>query len=289
MQLKDLQNGTKKNMPEAGQEKGYRINETEWEPAANLSALSQNDFKLFERIAEKVAFLEAKEPQVIRLSYPKCCSEEFMDERYEPLEYLQFNALCVKDLPEGYLKVRPRRNLYTKCAQPTCPFRYCPFIVAAYIKYLKELHPERLEVERAKAPKDPEGAAVKVNLARLHLTPEVIESSIKTIRDGRFHMTEMDVYDRYVCTYFSGTDNGSNLATIRISAETLVAGTDENGQFTLQNGKKVPTGLSALIAVTILMKTGRLDAYRNGEGLEDMSMVNGDSGSAKYLKKRELV
>ena len=128
----------------------YQISEIKWEPAINLTTLPEKNFRIMEQIADSITFLECDKPDQIRYEYPLFCFQNDRNTQADKwIELLQ--RIHDGSLHRGHYRTAPRKSIYTTC-QPGkergCIFGRCPYIVAAYIKYLKRFNPDELKSQR---------------------------------------------------------------------------------------------------------------------------------------------
>ena len=126
----------------------YRISDIDWDPAANLSTLPEKNFRILERIAGQITFLDCDKPDQVRYEYPLFC---FDSDRHQKSDKWLELVSRLDDLPKGHFRISPRKSIYTTCQRGKehgCVFSRCPYAVAAYIRYLQDYHPKELERQR---------------------------------------------------------------------------------------------------------------------------------------------
>lgn len=120
-----------------------------WSPKLNLSTMPEMTFRMHEQIAEHIEFLDNKVPGQLRLSYPLYCFDR--DRKYKGGMFQELLYRFSSDeLPKAHMRIDPKNSIYARCANAKngCFFASCPFIIASYIKYLKENDPEELKRQR---------------------------------------------------------------------------------------------------------------------------------------------
>lgn len=138
---------TEKEEAEVGAE--YSLKNINWSPISSLSKLPERTYRLISRIAPYIEILKTDTPDKIKYSYPIYC--EWSDVTKGADKWVDLlNRLRSGTVPMGHYKIRPGKNLYSTCKKGTvsCVFGKCPYVVAAYINYLKETNPNKLEKER---------------------------------------------------------------------------------------------------------------------------------------------
>lgn len=120
-----------------------------WTPQINLSTMPEMTYRMHERIAEQIEFLENKTPGQFRIAYPLYCfpkDRKMSGGAYQELLY----SLKSGQMPKGHMRIAPKASIYAKCANAKdgCMFSSCPYIIAAYIRYLKDNDPDELQRQR---------------------------------------------------------------------------------------------------------------------------------------------
>ena len=120
-----------------------------WNPTANLSTMPEMTYRMHERLAEHIEFLESKEPGQLRIEYPLFCFEKDRNENGGQMQELLFR-LNDGHMAKGHMRIAPKPSIYAKCpnAKAGCIFASCPYIIASYIKYLKQNDPGELKKQR---------------------------------------------------------------------------------------------------------------------------------------------
>ena len=152
------------------EKKAYTVKDVSWKPEINLTTLHEDDFRILEKVADAIKFLPCDTEGQIRYAYPLFCFEKDRmtdDDIWKELEKRTERGLFENTM--GHFRLKPKKSIYNKCpnAKESCMFRYCPYIAAAYIKYLKETDPGELVREReefrlrsaARAARQEEGSA----------------------------------------------------------------------------------------------------------------------------------
>ncbi len=132
-------------------EKIYTVKDVSWHPEINLSTMPEEDFRTLEKVADAIRFLPCDTEGQIRYAYPLFCFEK--DRKTADEIWIELTKRIEKNLFEGtmgHFRLKPKKSIYNKCpnAKESCMFRYCPYIAAAYIRYLKETAPEEIAKER---------------------------------------------------------------------------------------------------------------------------------------------
>lgn len=128
----------------------YPVQDVLWKPVRNLSTVPEAVFRAAERIAEQIRFLPAEQPGIIRYEYPSFCLKEDRKESGDPWQELLVR-MGNGSLVRGHYKTVPKKSIYTTCSRGqngACIFGRCPYLVAAYIRFLKDWHPEELKKQR---------------------------------------------------------------------------------------------------------------------------------------------
>ena len=126
------------------------IREIDWTPQVNLSLLPERHFRAMNRIAEQVRFLNCEVPGKLKYEFPLYCFSrdgEGVKDPWIELAYLLRNG----NLQKGRFRTTPRDTIYSICPkgkENNCLFGKCPYMVAAYIRYLKATNPQELKRQR---------------------------------------------------------------------------------------------------------------------------------------------
>ena len=126
------------------------LRDIRWHPRMNLSVLPEKYFRIMERVAEHIRFLACDVPGILRYEFPLYCFKK--DGHGCPDAWMELLAMIRnEEMSKGHFRIRPRDTIYSTCPkgkEKGCIFGKCPYVVAAYIRFLKETNPEELKRER---------------------------------------------------------------------------------------------------------------------------------------------
>lgn len=116
----------------------------EWKPSDDLTTMDVNLLRHTLYIAKYIIFLPCPEEDRIKFAYPIHCSNA--DRLLGQEKWVSLKQVIVKpDVAYGHFKAKKNGSLYTKCKSSSdCLYDTCPYVAAAYVKYLAENNPEEL-------------------------------------------------------------------------------------------------------------------------------------------------
>ena len=151
-----------KNAPEAsGQDSRseqkeaatFHPKDVHWQPEHNLSTVPDRTFHMLERVAEHIVLLETDKQGEVRFEYPMFCFAGDRQDSGDEWQELQ-TRLANGDFKKARFRTMAKNTIFTSCANSKkrgCLFGSCPYVAAAYIRFLKDYYPERLKEERERA------------------------------------------------------------------------------------------------------------------------------------------
>lgn len=259
----------------------YTIDDVLWTPTEDLSVLPDRYFHIAERISEHIEFLPCAKKE-IRFSYPLFCFRSDTQPGRDPWQMMQAKVLDPKaEIKSGRYQIRPDGSIYTSCRyKDHCIFLTCPYIIAAYIKYLSIKDPSELAAQRAKYAEnkeevDAEGKpGYRIVQPKIPYTEAAIRQAVAFIDKGLFGIVRKGgTADIFVVTYVSSgplghpafnidgrPDEIHAISSFSVSKDEIENGFPKNGYIKRLNGKKTPNGIDALIYADYLIKTGKLNA-----------------------------
>lgn len=166
-----------------------------WDPSVNLSSVPERTYKMLERISEHVVLLESDTPNEIRFEYPLFCFTEDRTEGGDEWQELQVR-LANNDLAKAHFRTTMKDTIFTACANKKkrgCMFGSCPYVAAAYIRFLKENNPQELTKQRnafyANNPKWMKTPAILPTKRPDGISPEQLATGAQMYEDGRVSAT----------------------------------------------------------------------------------------------------
>ncbi len=248
-----------------------------WNPKEDLSRLPDKYFLIAKRIASKIKFLECEE-KMIRIEYPVCCYERHIPNGCDPWAAMQLRVLNT-NLPKRHYRIQPKGTIYLKCSADNgdCVFFSCPYVIAAYIKYLEDTNKEELDRQRRiyhenkNRIDEEELPLIKLDLSGIQASSFAVMKAREYIDKGLFSMNarngQSDIVSATVVT-----DKWGNLVTIgeeepeiqfltsyfietKKIEEAVIAGS----QLRLVDGKICPEDIALLIYVDLAVQNGTFD------------------------------
>lgn len=235
----------------------------EWKPERNLSLLSPDRFMALLRLSETIQFLDTGGNEGIKFSHPALCTRRDFTRGADTWQELQYRALLQKDVLRGHLMITPRKNLFTRCTASVakkCVFPYCPYIVAAYMRYLAEGFKDRLfqEAEQGVSGHIRSGGPLPADKVRIPKTD--LDRASTWIRCGLCSIRESKNAYRITATVCGQACAGPLDAFYAspvlfydsISKEAALCGTDESGRFRMDDGRPFNKELGDLLAAFLI-------------------------------------
>lgn len=256
--------------PKPAEEKRYTPAELAWNPQVNLSTLPEPLFNLYNRIADHVQLLDCNDPSTPRLAYPMYC---FNKDRQGTGDVWHEFLLRANGLRKAHLRVSTKNSIYTKCElakqNNSCSFKYCPYVVAAYIRYLKAYRPEKLASEREKYRKDRfkwdalyMGKPAYELKAPGNITPDAFGVGLKLIDTGRFAI--YPIGDQIEITWIEEDTNGGLMEKKhRIGKEQLIKNVGDKWELNDVYGNAVPNDIAYAVLADYSLRTGAVRTQKH--------------------------
>ena len=259
-----------------------------WEPQINLSTMPEMTYRMHEELAEHIEFLENKEENQLRIAYPLFCFEKDRKNEGGAMQELLYR-LKIKDFPMGHMRIGAKPSVYANCknAKDGCLFSACPYILAAYIKYLKENAPDVLKKQRDTYQRNKEQIDAK-NLKAIPFligVPEQVDTEpmvqgAQLLRSGRF---ELECSDALVATWRENPDDAPK--RVRILPKALE---EHTGAFLDENGTPVPADVyCAILAYDSMTRKVPKQAPAPKPAPAKKEMAPQTKGTEKAEKKKE--
>ncbi|RXS72588.1 hypothetical protein [Blautia faecicola] len=196
---KDLSNIMKDENPVR---KNYIIDQVRWNPEKNLSDIPEMLYTIAEQIAEYIKFLPMDAPNVIRYEYPDFCLEKDQEMICNPWSELLVKLHTGYDRKRHYKTTTKKKTILTTCMMGQskgCIFGCCPYFIAAYIRFLKDFHPEELKRQRDQYKKnrfaiDAKGLnrlKCKIQISK-NAEKEKVKSGLSLVDSGKFFIIQKD-------------------------------------------------------------------------------------------------
>lgn len=228
-----------------------------WNPEAGLSVLTNDRLAILLRIADRIRFLETDKKGRIKIAFPAVCREGDLDGRFDTWQEMQYRVLA-GDPPYGHLLITPRRNLFTRCAAAEkCAFAFCPYIAAAYVRFLAGGDENRFQKEvvdtltKRRLPSWPKEAGLPViNDRLLDKAEEMVRSGLAgtSEKTGLIRITYVSSRRRHAdMTQFDGD---TVLIGEQVSVKDFLAGTDDEGRYIGADGRRISQMASAVLAAS---------------------------------------
>ena len=270
----------------------YTYKNIEWTPKEDLSKLPDRYFHIAERISDKIEFLSCDERK-LRFVYPLFCFEEDSMPCCDPWQLMQLKVLNT-NIKTGHYRTSATDTLFLSCSKKDrCLFRTCPYVIAAYIKYLKLKDPTELEAQRKqyrlnKDETDAEGSpGYIIKAPKAPFSKDKIANSIAFIDAGYFNITRKhQTKDEFVVTYASKNnkpdyelvESGESpkyLTSFSISLNEIENGLSARGFMRRINTDKLPENVDVLIWTDYMIKTGKFEMKK--EINDDMVTIGIDT------------
>lgn len=275
----------------------YLYSDVPWRPLENLSILPERYYRIAERIADYIEFLPCNEMQ-IRFSYPLFCFKKDTVPGNEPWQMMQVKVLNA-ELGQGRYRVRPSGSIYSSCGhQDRCLFYSCPYLIAAYIKYLKltdpvELARQRSSYERHKSEVDAEGnPGYIIKQPMREFDAKELRKAKAFIDAGMFGVARKNSSaDEFIISYVTDGHSfkpchGVLRASGRIRAivsftvlkDEIENGLTKRGYTVRKNGEPLPDGADVLLYTDYLIRSGKYpergpDIQHEADGDDMVSVV----------------
>ncbi|MDO4647081.1 MAG: hypothetical protein Q4B26_00425 [Eubacteriales bacterium] len=257
-----------------------------WTPKKNLSEIPESYFNILCRIAKKIRFLQCDEPK-LRYEFPAFCHKTEKQDLVGAkmlMQVLILNNDSIRD--EDRIEIKHFRkqtgseSILTRCEHAEdCLYHECPYVIAAYIKYLmatdkQQIIEQRKEYHENKRKVDLDRSlSYQMILPGSRLTSDELDELTLYIEKGLFEVTESETKDQYIVSMISDK-NGNPVAVepdtepeiyavsaYRVLRIDLENGLAESGKIHTIAGKVVPEYVSKLILVDYLIRSGRYDEY----------------------------
>ena len=249
----------------------YTYQDLRWKPNQDLSQLPERYYQILKRISDKIEFLPCKEP-AIRFEFPEFCFKRDNNPGVDPWMMMQAKILN-RDLPKAHFKQKLNSRLYVpSCGNDDkCMFKTCPYVIAAYIKYLTLTNPEELKIQRQKYESQKEEVDAEGNPGYLIYRTEIkkkfnvreVKKAKEFINGGYFNMSrKLGTANIYVVTYTSDQDqnpmqNTKTITSFSITKEQIEQGISD-GDVRRGDNIPIPKGVDVLIFTDYLMRTGQI-------------------------------
>lgn len=132
--------------------KTYDAKDTKWKfSVSDLSTVPQSIYSIAERIADNfIKFLPCDKPGFVRFEYPLLCTA--LDQKTSADPWMELTVRSANGgLSKGHFRSTSKKSIYTTCGKGQngqCIFGCCPYVIAAYIRYLTDYDPKELARQR---------------------------------------------------------------------------------------------------------------------------------------------
>ena len=278
------------NAEEAVSSTGQEKASQKWKPKENLSELPDRYFHIAERIADMIVFLPERDGN-IRFQHPAFCFQEDSLPDADPWLVMQAKLMHA-DVRMRKHEVAPEKTIYTTCTyRDRCLFNVCPYVTAAYIRYLKDNDPEELEAQREayranKRNVDAEGypGYIMGQPKYIHYSDESIREAADWIDRGLFGVVRKNgstnvfvvTYASYGRDHLPDTDACMNGNGIRELTSILIKKNELEHKFVSKgflrsiNGTRTPNGVDVMVYADYLIRTGKLPEGESAGNGDDM-------------------
>ena len=271
LQNSESRNAIQNEQPEY-EKSEYSFRDVAWTPKQDLAQLPERYYQIAKRIAEKINFLTCEKPQ-IRFEFPIFCFRHDSNPGVDPWMMMQ-GMVVHRDLSKGHFRPKSNSSIYVSCVdRERCLFYTCPYVIAAYIKYLsltnpKELERQRKEYESNKEEVDAEGNpgySIFRTKIKKKFSVKDVKKARKFIDGGHFNMSRKSgSADTFVVTYTSDPDHDQTpsettkpITSFSIKKEQIEQGFMD-GDLRMLNKKPIPKGVDVLIFTDYLIRTGKI-------------------------------
>lgn len=258
----------------------YTYKDLDWKPKDDFSILPQRYFSIIERIVDDIDFLTCDEKK-LRFAHPRFCKKEDTIQGNAPWQMMQVKVLNT-DMQEAHYKTNATNTIYTSCAnKKQCIFHTCPYVMAAYLKYLQLTNPDELKRQRDLYQKNKENVDAEGHLSytmtnsQNNYSKEELTEAYKFIDNGFINIAKKEGSTNiFVVSYVSSDTDGipvktvpgqqiTSITSLQITKEELERGLSERGYLLRLNGKKTPDGIDVIIWTDYLVKSGQFQKYMN--------------------------
>ncbi len=274
----------------------YTAAELNWDPQINLSTLPEPLFNIYSRIAEHIDLLDCDTPGTLRFAYPTYC---FDKDRHKTGDMWHELLITIGNLKKSHLKVASGKSIYTKCGLAakgfTCFFKYCPYVTAAYIKYLTLYHPHKLYAERNEYKKNRYkwdemylGKPSYSIKAPNGINPEALKIGIDLVDTGNF--AAYAVGDQVEIAMLERGENGLTEQKYRVQKEQLEKSPNDKWELIDIYGHTVPNGIAYALLADHSLRTGAVKTEKSkmakpiDEGIEETVPANVPTKPAPSVK-----
>ena len=249
----------------------------EWKPVVNLSPLDEFMYRRLEELSEYITFLPCEEEGVLRYEYPVVCNNEDAGENGDVWLSI-LHRLSKGGYKHGHSRIKPGKSVFMQmsCAAK-CHFAGCPYVIAAYIRYLKEFDPNELERQRnvyhanrftgiKEVP-----SVIPYHMDGSSVTKEELDKGLKCFDSGRFAIS-MSWPEEIVEVSWRKQARGKEeqLLHARIRKEELEKKAFRADNVRAEDGSTLPRGIALAILVQYLLKTNQFQAiYENAVTQEE--------------------
>ena len=269
----DEDKNTSRKEPDEFEKSEYTFRDIAWTPKQDLTQLPERYYQIAKRIAEHINFLPCDKPQ-IRFEFPIFCFRHDSNPGVDSWMMMQGMVLH-RDLPKGHFRPKSNSNLYNIACRDKerCLFYTCPYVIAAYIKYLsltneKELERQRKEYESHKEEVDAEGNpgySIFRTKIKKKFSVRDVKKARKFIDGGHFNISRKNgSADTFVVTYTSDPDHDQTpaettkpITSFSIKQEQIEQGFMD-GDLRMLSKKPIPKGVDVLIFTDYLIRTGKI-------------------------------
>lgn len=254
------------------EQREFSIDDVDWKPIGNLSTLPERPFNMMCKIADSIEFLPCNEPDRIKYSYPLFCFWEDVsagaDKWGDLLSRLELAQTNPDAIASGHFKIRPGKTIYSTCknGEGRCIFGKCPYMVAAYIKYLKERNPERLKDERrayfkkrfAIDSRFSEPISYTIGIPE-EMDKELLSQGLKDSDAGRIRCVQISD-GLYGVEFFRESEDGGRSERYRIDKNEMLKPVTDHIAVT---GKKIDEAVTYALIADYMDRTGLYEKALN--------------------------
>lgn len=262
----------------------YLYTDIEWATPEDISVLPDRYYNILLRIADKIEFLPCDTKQ-LRYKYPLFCFKKDSPVG-DPWQMMQATLLN-KEVQKGKYRANPGRSIFTSCKHKEfCIFTTCPYILAAYIRYMQLTDPAELNAQRAvyaqnKESIDAEGTSYRVRRIKRLYDSNSIREAEQFIDEGYFNISQKN---GYIVSYVSNPKEfvpafGHHseikaVTTFTLTGHDIVNFLSGKSPLYRQNGDVVPQGADLLVYTDYLIRNGELNQlYKKTEPQNDLTTI----------------